>query len=85
MRGREREDWLIQFANCEGAWPKRPYECFWLKVSLETRPLPPQRLGLVLSRGGRVWETAYTVLDPRAQILGPIRLQNASDVTHLKS
>ena len=27
MRGREREDWLIQLANREGAWPKRPYEC----------------------------------------------------------
>ena len=31
MRGREREDWLIQLANREGAWPKRPYECFWSK------------------------------------------------------
>ena len=28
MRGRERQDWLIQLANREGAWPKRPYECF---------------------------------------------------------
>ena len=28
MRGRERQDWLIQLVNCEGAWPKRPYECF---------------------------------------------------------
>ena len=24
MRGRERQDWLIQLANREGAWPKRP-------------------------------------------------------------
>ena len=31
MRGREREDWLIQLANREGAWPNRPYECFWSK------------------------------------------------------
>ena len=31
VRGREREDWLIQLANREGAWPKRPYECFWSK------------------------------------------------------
>ena len=23
MRGRERQDWLIQLANREGAWPKR--------------------------------------------------------------
>ena len=26
MRGRERQEWLIQLANREGAWPKRPYE-----------------------------------------------------------
>ena len=24
-RGRERQEWLIQLANREGAWPKRPY------------------------------------------------------------
>ena len=34
MRERERQDWLIQLANREGAWPKRPYECFWLKVGV---------------------------------------------------
>ena len=32
MRGRERQDWLIQLANREGAWPKRPY--FWSKVGV---------------------------------------------------
>ena len=34
VRGRERQDWLIQLANREGAWPKRPYECFWSKVGV---------------------------------------------------
>ena len=34
MRGRERQDWLIQLANREGAWPKSPYECFWSKVGV---------------------------------------------------
>ena len=34
LRGRERQDWLIQLANREGAWPKRPYECFWSKVGV---------------------------------------------------
>ena len=34
MRGRERQEWLIQLANREGAWPKRPYECFWSKVGV---------------------------------------------------
>ena len=34
LRGRESEDWLIQLANREGAWPKRPYECFWSKVGV---------------------------------------------------
>ena len=34
MRGRERQNWLIQLANREGAWPKRPYECFWSKVGV---------------------------------------------------
>ena len=28
MCGREQEDRLIQLANREGAWPKKPYECF---------------------------------------------------------
>ena len=34
MRGRERQDWLIQLANREGARPKRPYEYFWSKVGV---------------------------------------------------
>ena len=34
VRGRERQDWLIQLANREGAWPKSPYECFWSKVGV---------------------------------------------------
>ena len=34
MRGHEREDWPIQLANREGAWPKRPYMCFWSKVGM---------------------------------------------------
>ena len=34
MRGRDREDWLIQLANREGAWPRKPYEYFWSKVGM---------------------------------------------------
>ena len=34
VRGRECEDWLIQLANREGAWPKRSYEYFWSKVGV---------------------------------------------------
>ena len=30
LRVREREE----LANREGAWPKRPYECFWSKVGV---------------------------------------------------
>ena len=37
VRRREREDWLIQLANREGAWPKRPYECFWSKVGVSRK------------------------------------------------
>ena len=39
MRGREREDWLIQLASREGAWPKRPYECFLVEGGrVQNRP-----------------------------------------------
>ena len=37
MRGREREDWLIQLANREGAWLKRPYERFSSKVGMSRK------------------------------------------------
>ena len=37
MRGREREDRLIQLANREVAWPRRPYECFWSKVGVSRK------------------------------------------------
>ena len=37
MRGREREDWLIQLATREGAWPMRPYECFCSKVGVSRK------------------------------------------------
>ena len=38
--------------------------------SLVTRPLPPQRLVFSgLTRGGRVWEIAYDILDPSINIL----------------
>ena len=26
MCGREHKYWLIQLANCDGAWPRKPYE-----------------------------------------------------------
>jgi hypothetical protein len=28
------EHWLIQLANREGAWPRRPYECLWSEVGV---------------------------------------------------
>ena len=37
MCGREREDWLIPLANREGAWPRKPYECFWSKVGVSRK------------------------------------------------
>ena len=56
MRGRERQEWLIQLANREGAWPKRPYECFWSNVGVS-------RIGqgnnLIHGGFGSTWEDNY--------------------------
>ena len=47
MRGREREDRLIQSANREVAWPKRQYEYFGSKVGVSRKSY---NIGMIYAR-----------------------------------